>query len=116
MKFNVLSAAIAALLATPSFANTSNEEDTTILEPITVSADLRDISIDKIAASVSVLNELDLQDRGATHFEDVLLQLPNLNFSGQSSRPRHIQIRGMGERDEYTGAPNASVGYVDLDC
>ncbi|NOQ77617.1 MAG: TonB-dependent receptor [Methylococcaceae bacterium] len=117
MKFNVLSAAIAALLATPSFANTSNEDDSTILEPITVSADLRDISIDKIAASVSVLNELDLQDRGATHFGDVLLQLPNLNFSGQSSRPRHIQIRGMGERDEYTGAPNASVGFAfdDID-
>jgi len=117
MKLNVLPAAIAALLATNSFANTSAEEDRTVLDPITVSADLRDINIDKIAASVSVLNELEIQDRGATHFDDVLLQLPNVNFAGQSSRARHIQIRGQGERDEYTGAPNSSVGFAldDID-
>jgi len=117
MKFKALSAAVAALLATNSFANTSSENDSTLLEPITVSADLRDINIDKIAASISVLNELELQDRGATHFDDVLLQLPNVNFAGQSSRARHIQIRGQGERDEYTGAPNSSVGFAldDID-
>lgn len=117
MKFRVLSAALTALLASNTFADSQTENDTTILEPITINADLRDISLDKIAASVSVLNELELQDRGATHFGDVLLQLPNVNFSAEGSRPRHIQIRGMGERDEYTGAPNASVGFAidDID-
>ena len=117
MKLNVLPAAIAALLATNSFANTSGEEDHTVLDPITVSADLRDISIDKIAASVSVLNELDMQDLGGTHFGDVILQLPNMSFSGQTSRVRHIQVRGMGEREDYTGSPDPSVGFAidDID-
>lgn len=82
------------------------------LSTITVNADLRETSETDIAASVDVMDEAELQDRGATHFGDVLLQTPNVNFSGQSSRPRHIQIRGMGERDEYTGAPNASVGFA----
>jgi len=117
MKFKFLPSAIAALLSTHAFANTVSETDPTVLEPITVSADLRDVSVDKIAASVSVLNEFELQNRGVTHFEDILLQLPNLNFSGQTSRPRHIQIRGMGEREDYTGSPDPSVGFVmdDID-
>ena len=116
--FTFFPAVVSALLATNAFADTTSSDNSSIeLEPITVSADLRDISQDKIAASVTVLNELELQDRGATHFGDVLLQLPNVNFSAEGSRPRHIQIRGMGERDEYTGAPNASVGFAidDID-
>jgi len=92
-------------------------EQTNTLDTITVSADLRNSNDQDLAASTTVLTTQQLQDQGATHFGDVLLQTPNVNYSGQSSRPRHIQIRGMGERDEYTGAPNASVGYAidDID-
>jgi iron complex outermembrane recepter protein len=112
MKFTFFPAIIALIFAANISADTSsNNTDSVELETLTVNADLRDISQDKIAASVSILDELELQDRGATHFGDVLLQLPNVNFSAEGSRPRHIQIRGMGERDEYTGAPNASVGF-----
>ena len=110
MKKRALTTALAVILTPNAFAATGSDQKAAQLEPITVSADLRDISLDKITASVSVLNNLDLQDRGATQFSDVLLQIPNLNFSGEGSVPRHLQIRGMGERDEYTGAPNASVG------
>lgn len=85
---------------------------TATLAPITVNADLRQVDQQALTASATILDEVELQDRGATHFGDVLLQTPNVNFSGQSSRPRHLQIRGMGERDEYTGAPNPSVGFA----
>jgi len=87
------------------------------LQPIIVSADLRESTEQEIPASVDVKTQADLQDQGATHFDDVLLKTPNVNFSGQSSRARHILIRGMGERDEYTGAPNTSVGFAidDID-
>ncbi|MGV6818150.1 MAG: TonB-dependent receptor [Thiotrichales bacterium] len=87
------------------------------LEPLVVTSDLREVTDTEIAASVSVEDQELLQEQGATHFDDIILSLPNLNFSGQSSRPRHIQIRGIGERDEYTGAPNAAVGFAidDID-
>lgn len=87
------------------------------LAPITISADLRESTEQDIPASVDVKTQAELQDQGATHFDDVLLKTPNVNFSGQSSRARHIQIRGLGERDEYTGAPNSSVGFAidDID-
>jgi len=115
MKSKILSLAVLAALSSNVFAETKTES--TVLEPITVNADLRNLAIEDIAASTTVLPELELQDSGASHFGDVLLQLPNVNFSGEGSRPRHIQIRGMGERDDYTGAPNASVGFAidDID-
>jgi outer membrane receptor protein involved in Fe transport len=110
IRTSLLASLVAGLL--PVYAQEANT-----LDAITISADLRNSQDKELAASTSVLTAQQLQDQGATHFGDVLLQTPNVNYSGQSSRPRHIQIRGMGERDEYTGAPNASVGYAidDID-
>ncbi len=110
MKYTTIAALTAIALSNAAMAETSLENSTE-LDPITVSADLRNINLDDIAASTTVVNELELQDRGASHFGDILLQLPNINFSAEGSRPRHIQIRGMGERDDYTGSPNSSVGF-----
>lgn len=113
-KFNPIQAAIlTCLIPATSYANNSTEN----LAPVIVTADLRETSEQDIPASVTVQTQADLQDQGAMHFEDILLKTPNVNYSGQSSRARHIQIRGMGERDEYTGAPNASVGFAidDID-
>lgn len=116
MKLSRLTLAIGlALSATTAYANTA--EPTQTLKTVTVKADLRESTVQDMPASVQVYDQATLQDQGATHFDDVLLKTPNVNFSGQSSRARHIQIRGMGERDEYTGAPNASVGFAidDID-
>jgi outer membrane receptor protein involved in Fe transport len=114
MQMLIRTSLLASLVAglCPVYAQESNT-----LDPITVSADLRNSNEQELAASTTVLTTQQLQDQGSTHFGDVLLQTPNVNYSGQSSRPRHIQIRGMGERDEYTGAPNASVGFAvdDID-
>jgi len=81
------------------------------LKPVVVNADLRETTEQNLPASVNIKTQADLQDQGAIEFDDVLLKTPNVNFSGQSSHARHIQIRGIGERDEYTGAPNSSVGF-----
>ena len=101
-----------SLVTSVAILTTSLFAEEIVLEDIVVNSDLRQTAKKNIAASVDVLSSYELQDQGATHFEDVILEVPNVNFSGQSSRPRHIQIRGMGERDDYTGAPNASVGLM----
>lgn len=117
MKFTFLPLVISALFTANIFAGTTNKNTVLDLETLTVNSDLLDISYDRFAASVLVLDEVELQDRGASHFEDVILQLPNVNFSGEGSRPRHMQIRGMGSRDEYVGAPNPNVAFIidDID-
>jgi iron complex outermembrane recepter protein len=49
---------------------------------------------------------------GQQQFEDVLAQVPNLNWAGGTSRPRFFQVRGIGELEQYEGAPNPSVGFL----
>ncbi len=88
-----------------------------ITEEIVVTADWREQAAAELAANVSVLEAETLVDAGVQHFEDVMLLVPNLNWSGETSRPRFFQIRGIGEREQYQGAPNPSVGFMvdDID-
>jgi outer membrane receptor protein involved in Fe transport len=88
------------------------------LEEVVVSATLlRDQNLQQVPASVTVLNATTLGRAGQQHFEDVLSLVPNLTWAGGTSRPRYFQIRGIGEREQYEGAPNPSVGFLidDID-
>src|SRR6188474_2588747 len=91
--------------------------DDEALEEVIVTATLREQSLVETPVSITVLNERTLQDAGRQHFEDVLAAVPNLNWAGGTSRPRFFQIRGVGEREQYEGAPNPSVGFLidDID-
>lgn len=84
---------------------------------ITVTADYRESSKDDTTASVSVLNAEDLKQAAEQHLEEVINLIPNLNWAGGSSRPKFFQIRGIGELDQYEGAPNPSVAMIidDID-
>jgi len=73
---------------------------------------LRDQPLPQVPASVTVLNQDALAGGGQQHFEDVLAQVPNLNWAAGTSRPRFFQIRGIGELEQYEGAPNPSVGFL----
>jgi iron complex outermembrane recepter protein len=87
------------------------------LDEIIVTASLRPIPLTDMPGSVSVLGGRDLRDAGQQHIEDVLALVPNLNWAGDTSRPRYFQIRGIGELQQYQGAPNPSVGFLidDID-
>jgi outer membrane receptor protein involved in Fe transport len=78
---------------------------------VVVTATLRQQSLLDVPASVTVF------DAGRQHFEDVLALVPNLHWAGATSRPRFFQVRGIGEREQYEGAPNPSVGFLidDID-
>jgi len=87
------------------------------LDEIIVTATLRPVPLAELPASVSVLSSDTLHDAGQQHLEDVLALVPNLNWAGDTSRPRYFQIRGIGELQQYQGAPNPSVGFLidDID-
>jgi outer membrane receptor protein involved in Fe transport len=87
------------------------------LDEIVVTATLRSVSLEELPGSASVLTARTLRDAGQEHFEDVLPLVPNLNWAGDTSRPRYFQIRGVGELQQYQGAPNPSVGFLidDID-
>src|SRR5580700_5562679 len=87
------------------------------LQEIVVTASLRNSSAADLPQSVSVLDAAALQGAGVQHFEDVLAMIPNLSWASGSSRPRFFQLRGIGEVEQYQGAPNPSVGFLidDID-
>ena len=116
----VFAAALAAGLAyAPAILAT--DADTTeapqVLSPLRVSADFRQSDILDSHASVTVLERTVIQDAGQQHFESLTQLVPNLNIAGGTSRARYFQIRGIGELEQYQGAPNPSVGFLvdDID-
>ncbi|MGO9268203.1 MAG: TonB-dependent receptor [Candidatus Binataceae bacterium] len=87
------------------------------LEEIVVTASLRSTSVAELPQSVTVLDEETLRAAGVQHLEDVLGLIPDLNWAAGTSRPRFFQLRGIGEVEQYQGAPNPSVGFLidDID-
>jgi outer membrane receptor protein involved in Fe transport len=107
---------IPALLAAPAvYAAEAGDADS--LDEVIVTGTLREQKLGEVPGSVTVLGEGTLRESGVQHFQDVLALVPNLNWAGGSSRPRYFQIRGIGEREQYEGAPNPSVGFLidDID-
>jgi outer membrane receptor protein involved in Fe transport len=81
-------------------------------EVIVVTSRLRDTPLDALPASVTVLDARTTQRAGLQHFADVATLVPNLNWSAGTSRPRFFQLRGVGELEQYQGAPNPSVAFL----
>lgn len=88
-----------------------------ILDEIIVTADFRQRSAAELPSSISVLDAEQIDKRAVQHFEELVFSVPNLNWSGDGHRARYFQIRGVGELEQYEGAPNPSVGFLidDID-
>ncbi|WP_299806075.1 TonB-dependent receptor [uncultured Shewanella sp.] len=110
-------AVIAAISSPSTFANDDASPTKDDIEVMVVTSDFRGSALEKMPSSVTVIDQQQIEDEGAQHFEDILNSIANFNWSGGSSRPKYFQIRGVGEQEEYQGAPNSSVGFVvdDID-
>ncbi len=72
----------------------------------------------RIPASVTVYDEAALRAGAVRHFGDLADQIPNLTWTGGTSRPRYLQIRGVGENSQFEGeTPDSAVRFLvdDLD-
>lgn len=87
------------------------------LEEIVVTAELRELSWQEAPTSVTLLDRQVIEQQAVQHVEELVYRLPNVNLARGSSRARFFQIRGVGRREEYTGAPNQAVGVLldDID-
>ena len=88
-----------------------------VLEEVVVTASLKEVRSLDLPSSVTVLDAQAIQRSAVQHFEELAQLAPNLHWSGGSSRARYFQVRGIGERSQYEGAPNPSVGFIldDID-
>lgn len=107
----------AACAAWLLFASSAFASDSDVLDEVVVTATLRGSGVLDTPQSVSVLSAEQLRGAGVQHLEDVLGMIPDLNWTSGTSRPRFYQLRGIGEVEQYQGAPNPSVGFLidDID-
>ncbi|NNE61620.1 MAG: TonB-dependent receptor plug domain-containing protein, partial [Woeseia sp.] len=103
---------IALLAISPHFAQADD-----VLDEIIVRADFRERAAAELPPSISVLDQATIEQSAVQHFEELVFSVPNLNYSGDGNRARYFQIRGIGELEQYEGAPNPSVGFLidDID-
>ena len=82
-------------------------EKTVNLNEIKISELTGDIKLHNSTQDVHIFSEENFKSSDS-HFQDIINQIPNFNFSSGTSRPRYFQIRGIGERSQYAGEGGAN--------
>ena len=84
------------------------------LDPIVISADFREVKLSQTSNALTVIGEEKLYDKASLPLVEVLGSTANVNFSAGASKAKYVQIRGIGERSQFTTPINPSVG-INLD-
>ena len=106
-----------ALLSLQPIQALAEEHRADALQEVVVTATFRDLDILTVPASLTVLDQQVIAERGGEHLQDILNAAPNVNFASGASRGRYLQIRGIGERSQFVDPVNPSVGMLidDID-
>ncbi len=102
----------------PTVAPGAKPGDTVQLDAVRVTTDLWETPLAKLPASVTVYDQEALRAGAVKHFADLVDAVPNLTWTGGTSRPRYFQIRGIGENSQFEGeTPDSTVRFLvdDLD-
>ncbi|MFP6780849.1 MAG: TonB-dependent receptor [Gammaproteobacteria bacterium] len=91
--------ALALLCAIAGISAADNQS--TSIEEVVVRAGFYDTQFMKSAGSISVLDDVTIIDRSARHLDDMLGVLPNVSFTGGGGRSRFVQIRGVGDLEQF---------------
>ena len=108
MKPSTLSLYIAAILSTSASLAIAEQ----ILPAMEVNADFRPAQALNTPISLTTIDSDIIHTRGAQHIEDILTLAPNVNMSAGASRGQFFQVRGIGERSQFSAPINPSVGLI----
>ena len=120
MKNSCFTGLLATSLSFISFNSLSvvaDDANASSLQEVVVTATFRELDILTVPASLTVLDQQVIAERGGEHLQDILNAAPNVNFASGASRGRYLQIRGIGERSQFVDPVNPSVGMLidDID-
>lgn len=102
----------------PQEAEDATNSELEQLPSLIVTADLWKSDLQRLPASVTLFDAVTLDTPGIEHFGDLMERVPNLTFTGGTSRPRFFQLRGMGENSQFEGeTPDFAVRFLmdDID-
>ena len=100
------------LIFNTTFLLAQETQTESTIDEIIVTAEFNDVDSYNLSSSISVITENEIFKRNANHLEDLLFLAPNINYSTGASRGKFYQVRGIGERSEFTEPVNYSVGVI----
>ncbi len=89
----------------------SKETDSPFTEILVNGANIES-PLKEVPSSASVITEKELEYTAVEHLDDLIESVPNLLMASGTNRGRFFQIRGIGEREQFEGSPNSSVGLA----
>lgn len=90
-----------ALTIAPALGLTADASPSAAMEEVLVTADFRSAPLLDLPGSISVIDSSYVDTRGATHLDQLLNIAPNVNFSIGGSRARFVQMRGVGDLEQF---------------
>ncbi len=99
MRSTILIAIVMSL--SPAFLHAQEDRASPVLEEVVVTAGFRDNELMNTPGSITVIDEAMIEDRAALHLEAVLNTAPNVNYSSGGSRARFLQVRGVGDLEQF---------------
>ena len=114
-QFSVLHLAIVsglAMASTSALAQSDVSSTDQSIERLIVTGDLSGLGVDEIANSATIIDESLIELRNAAHLEDILATAANVSLTSGASRAKFVQIRGIGERSQFSEPVNPSVGIM----
>ena len=92
--------------------NVTAQTSTESIERLVVTGDLSGLGVDEIANSATIIDDSLIQLRNGAHLEDILSTAANVSLTSGASRAKFVQIRGIGERSQFSEPVNPSVGIM----
>jgi outer membrane receptor protein involved in Fe transport len=71
------------------------------LEEIIVTANFRKTTLLQSVGSISVVAQDTITEQAAQHLQDILNAVPNVTWAGGASRAQFVQIRGVGDLEQF---------------
>ena len=106
-----------ALAILPAPLPAQEPEEAQDLEEIVVTAGFRDRDLMTSPGSATVVDEETARDRAAQHLESILSVAPNINYASGGSRARFVQVRGIGDLEQFIDPkhfPSVGVSFDDI--
>lgn len=91
----------ALLCITASVLSASAAAEEQVIQEIQVFSSLDHRSLADFTGSISIIDAALISSRNAQHIDQILATVPNTNFSGGASRGRFVQIRGIGDIEQF---------------
>ena len=101
MFFNPRPLPVAFALVGLCLSHSSLSAPDDVLEEIIVTANFRQADLMDTVGSISVLGQRTISERAAQHLQEVLNAVPNVTWAAGASRSRFVQIRGIGDLEQY---------------